>query len=110
MFHHPSEKCPYFPKCMYGDSCMYIHPSIQCKFAEGCTRPDCAYVHPRVQPFQYPTRYMGRGRGGYHHQGMRGGRHPKFVSPHDQAGGSTVDSTQQGVKMTENVVEATNQQ
>ena len=39
--------CQYWPKCTYGDKCLYVHPEIQCKFAEACTRPNCAYKHPK---------------------------------------------------------------
>ena len=27
-FVHPSEQCPKFPKCHFGNKCIYIHPSV----------------------------------------------------------------------------------
>eukprot|EP01016_Furgasonia_blochmanni_P044228 TRINITY_DN6126_c0_g1_i1.p1 TRINITY_DN6126_c0_g1~~TRINITY_DN6126_c0_g1_i1.p1 ORF type:complete len:422 (-),score=51.58 TRINITY_DN6126_c0_g1_i1:61-1326(-) len=51
-FHHPKDPCPYFPKCSFGDRCLYIHPQIECRFGVGCQRPDCAYTHPHI-PAQY---------------------------------------------------------
>jgi len=27
-FHHPTEPCPYFPKCKFKDKCLYIHPNV----------------------------------------------------------------------------------
>ena len=49
---HPDKPCPFFPKCLYGDRCIYIHPHIPCKFGIYCTRINCAYSHPG---FNYPT-------------------------------------------------------
>ncbi len=25
---HPKEECPYFPKCQFGEKCIYIHPDV----------------------------------------------------------------------------------
>jgi hypothetical protein len=47
IFAHPTETCPYFPSCTYGDKCCYIHPSIPCKFGYYCTRIGCSYSHPQ---------------------------------------------------------------
>lgn len=43
---HPKEQCPKFPACWFGDNCLYIHPSIPCKFGHFCTRTNCSYKHP----------------------------------------------------------------
>jgi len=48
VYHHPTENCKNFPACHYGNKCLYIHPAVQCKFGAFCTRPNCAYTHPRV--------------------------------------------------------------
>ena len=61
---HPTETCPYFPTCMYGDKCMYIHPNIPCKYGCCCTRIGCNYSHPAGRPMGYPMPYMGN-RGKY---------------------------------------------
>lgn len=56
---HPTETCPYFPTCMYGDKCMYIHPNIPCKYGYCCTRIGCNYSHPAGRPMGYPVPFMG---------------------------------------------------
>lgn len=61
---HPKEQCPKFPACWFGDNCLYIHPSIACKFGHFCTRPNCSYKHPGMM--------SAFGNGGL--RGRRGGR------------------------------------
>jgi len=41
-----SRICRNFPNCSYGKKCLYIHPSIPCKFGANCTRPKCNFTHP----------------------------------------------------------------
>ena len=36
-FVHPSEQCPKFPKCRFGNKCIYIHPSVSFSFLYGIT-------------------------------------------------------------------------
>ena len=68
---HPTEPCPKFPKCTFGESCFYLHPSIPCKFGIYCQRPNCSYMHPQMMqapmagfaaygtsPYQAPNSYM----------------------------------------------------
>jgi hypothetical protein len=43
---HPTQTCPHFPNCMFGDKCSFIHPNIPCKYGYYCTRIGCAYSHP----------------------------------------------------------------
>ena len=31
---HPKEECKFFPKCGFGDKCLFIHPEIPCKFGD----------------------------------------------------------------------------
>jgi hypothetical protein len=80
---HPKEtvnininlKCPFFPKCVFGDKCLYIHPNIACKYGFYCTRVGCAYSHPAgYNPgmgMMAPQMAMSWG----------GGAHPKFKNP-----------------------------
>lgn len=82
---HPTENCPKFPKCSFGESCFYLHPSIPCRFGLYCQRPGCSYVHPAgwqggYQPGMYggyPQQYGAQG--GYPPQqyGAQGG-HPQY--------------------------------
>ena len=44
---HPTEECKFFPKCNQGQKCLFVHPEIMCKFADGCTRMNCAYKHSK---------------------------------------------------------------
>lgn len=46
-FFHPTELCQYFPSCVYGDKCIYIHPMISCKYGDHCKRIHCNYSHPK---------------------------------------------------------------
>jgi len=53
LYHHPSEQCKNYPSCPYGDSCFFIHPSgTVCKYGIKCFRHDCYFKHPpnRVVP------------------------------------------------------------
>ena len=43
-YFHPTEKCPYFPRCRFADKCMFVHEV--CKFEGNCTRNNCFYNHP----------------------------------------------------------------
>uniref|UniRef100_T2MAQ1 Zinc finger CCCH domain-containing protein 14 n=2 Tax=Hydra vulgaris TaxID=6087 RepID=T2MAQ1_HYDVU len=45
---HPSIPCKAFPKCSFGDRCLYIHPI--CKFGERCNVADCQYIHSKSLP------------------------------------------------------------
>ncbi|KAK3093641.1 hypothetical protein FSP39_018338 [Pinctada imbricata] len=40
---HPTQPCKMFPHCKFGDKCLYIHPN--CKFDSKCTRKDCPFTH-----------------------------------------------------------------
>ena len=42
-----------FPNCLYGDKCMYVHPT--CKFDTACTRPNCIYSHTAHRPPPHPV-------------------------------------------------------
>ena len=46
-YFHPTEKCTFFPKCQYGDKCLYIHPEIDCKIGFACSNTNCNYKHPK---------------------------------------------------------------
>ena len=35
-----------FPNCAHGKDCLYIHPTLPCKYGSGCVRPNCAFTHP----------------------------------------------------------------
>jgi hypothetical protein len=60
-FWHPVEPCKNFPRCQFGDECLFIHPA--CQYGIACTRPGCHFAHPQ------------RGGGGGGHGGtMVGGR------------------------------------
>eukprot|EP01016_Furgasonia_blochmanni_P044230 TRINITY_DN6126_c0_g1_i4.p1 TRINITY_DN6126_c0_g1~~TRINITY_DN6126_c0_g1_i4.p1 ORF type:complete len:375 (-),score=34.53 TRINITY_DN6126_c0_g1_i4:252-1376(-) len=37
-FHHPKDPCPYFPKCSFGDRCLYIHPQVEIRSNLGNTQ------------------------------------------------------------------------
>ncbi len=39
-----------FPKCTYGNSCHYLHPS--CRYDGFCTRLDCTFTHVIKKPAQ----------------------------------------------------------
>jgi len=67
-FVHPKEPCPKFPTCAFGNKCIYIHPSINCRYGIMCQRPNCAYVHPSLMTM------MGQ-------QNNRGGRPGGFPFP-----------------------------
>ncbi|XP_065655394.1 trichohyalin isoform X4 [Hydra vulgaris] len=45
---HPSIPCKAFPKCSFGDRCLYVHPI--CKFGERCNVADCQYMHSKSLP------------------------------------------------------------
>ncbi|VDM97643.1 unnamed protein product [Thelazia callipaeda] len=45
LYIHPSKPCSNFPKCSFGDRCIYIHP--QCKFDQMCLNPNCCYAHTK---------------------------------------------------------------
>lgn len=67
-YSHPTEtvsicllliyQCPYFPTCIYGVKCIYIHPNIPCKFGYYCTRLGCNYSHPAGWNPGMPTYQM----------------------------------------------------
>ena len=42
---HPTEICKYFPNCMFGKDCLYIHPPVPCRFGTRCTNPLCNFTH-----------------------------------------------------------------
>ena len=65
-FIHPTEECPKFPKCSFGEQCFYIHPSIPCKFGTYCQRPNCSYTHPQGWQGGYNMAMM------YNYAGYRG--------------------------------------
>ena len=66
---HPTKMCFQGAECKRGKACTYIHPSdlvqkvvtgsstarIPCKFAQACTKPDCAFSHPPGHPLSINT-------------------------------------------------------
>lgn len=72
---HPSENCPKFPKCSFGDQCFYIHPTIPCKYGVYCQRPNCSYVHPTGWPGHQQCMY---------YPGSFGGANPFASGPYAQ--------------------------
>nr|XP_018897077.1 PREDICTED: zinc finger CCCH domain-containing protein 14 [Bemisia tabaci] len=41
---HISTPCVNFPNCKFGNRCLYTHP--KCKFLTACVRKNCPYSHP----------------------------------------------------------------
>ena len=81
---HPKENCPKFPACWFGDKCIYIHPSIICKYGRNCNRPKCSYNHPQMR-VGFHIRRRGR-RGNYYRKKSRGGRPPLVIHVKPPAG------------------------
>lgn len=50
---HPKEPCKYFPNCMYGKECLFVHSPFPCRFGERCSNPFCNFTHP--PPGSKPT-------------------------------------------------------
>jgi hypothetical protein len=44
-FAHPKELCKYFPNCMFGKACLFVHPPVPCRFGDRCQNDLCNYSH-----------------------------------------------------------------
>lgn len=52
-FMHPTVNCKLFPNCKFGNNCNYIHP--KCKFDKTCFRSDCNFAHSIKLPQSLPN-------------------------------------------------------
>lgn len=42
---HPKELCKYFPNCLFGKDCLFLHPPVPCRFGDRCQNAVCNFTH-----------------------------------------------------------------
>ena len=54
LYVHPKVLCQKYPACKFGDKCLYIHPT--CKFDANCTKTNCPFMHTTPKPHGMPVK------------------------------------------------------